>query len=250
MAQSTSWSVALSIPNVQSMDIDCADSLDCVVLVNGGLSQHIFRSSDGGVTWGVMYADSGDSQSNRLPLSLFKIQHPSRGSCVVAADSGLLLVWNATSNTWSRKEVAESHNWGYKLSMYDSSSGIIQFTGFGVPMYRTEDGGNTWQPMRIDRPPGWDSLPALCGDLVCASRESYFATIRGPDNVAIARTLNGGSEWQIKYPALDDRDTFVVGGTSISVVDSNTVFLNTSRNEGSATIGRSILLQTNTAGND
>ncbi len=232
-AQQYYWKVIAAFENTDLMDIDCADSTDCMMaaIVGAGLMNSIvYHSDDGGHSWLKRFDDTLILQpAIDRPLKLFTIQHPTRELTLVGADSGIILRSSDAGASWQRMQVVGPQFTCERLSMYDENHGIAAFFGVGTPIMVTSDGGLHWKQIALPWPdePAWDTLAEYATYMVeCIAPSTYLCVMRGPRTHTLFRSSDGGETWSY-LPSLfgPDYDTIRLSHTAFSFIDTATGFV-------------------------
>lgn len=238
LAQTIQWERSFKADNAMAMSVDCADSLDCMLMVHTTWYQELHYSQDGGGTWkrvyfdSIEYVDTVDYELVRMYLKLHKIQHPTRELTVVAADSGTIIRSTDAGVTWSRVKVAAPHNWGYALSMRDDRYGIVQMAGVGVPLFVTDDGGASWRQVSLPFPAHWSTVPRLAPTVLSSGGGSFMAIVPGGEFtpgygsvMALLRSSDAGETWDLVHPMLEGRDQQLLVHSEFAPADDGTIYV-------------------------
>jgi photosystem II stability/assembly factor-like uncharacterized protein len=165
------------------------DNLYAVEFVNdkvgfiAGYSGSVFKTEDGGETWGAIYIGVNElirhmsfvDESNG-----WAVGH--RGSILHTADGGL---------SWEVQK-QDKGNYLRDIAFADKNNGWA--VGHGAAIWHTSDGGKTWQKQSLTGYEGRD-LPRLHG---VVAKDANTAVVVGEFG-AIAHTENGGELWLMSY---------------------------------------------------
>ena len=171
-----------------------------------GADELIANSTDGGKTWNVRHLATGGAV-------LLAIGAASDGILYAAGTGGVLLFTKNGGTSWTRISVPASVI--YAASFSDDQHGLIQTPH---TVYRTSDGGVSWQPVTIDL-----SSPDLKGfrwvRTLVALDSNHMIVVMSEGNAPyyadkLFVTKNGGGTWK----ALDIPST---GLTSVSAYMAN-----------------------------
>jgi photosystem II stability/assembly factor-like uncharacterized protein len=117
----------------------------------GGKPFPLVRTTDGGITW--IEAEIDSSTYSGFPVFNIKFYNSSLGYAAGGVIDCCGIIWKTTNggNNWIANDTPYiAPEPFYRLHLKDSLNvlavgGDFEPTGFGVSMYRTSDGGSTWQ---------------------------------------------------------------------------------------------------------
>jgi photosystem II stability/assembly factor-like uncharacterized protein len=163
---------------------------------------------DGGLTWesrdfppppeapdifmeGYLYCEPYQlnllgSRSVRLLIGCFEYGYPPEAfaSYLYATDDG--------GETWSTLRLPDPvHAPEYTLIYFDSDRALL----LGREMYASTDGGETWKQFKTVY---WD------GEFSFVDRQNGWAVAREEDEVALVRTVDGGTTWEELRPTIGE----------------------------------------------
>lgn len=229
------------------MDIRFVDSL-CGWAVGGDLygNSYIVHSTDGGLNWGqishptnnelwaidaidtdratavgfhttVLYtSDAGNAWNYPLGGTgndAIAIDASDKDNVWVCGDYGFVIHSSDGGNTWHQYEASEYGPTFLKIASPDNYHVWVAggFQGSGACVYATKDGGLTWQrqAQNIGGVTYWWGM-----DFVDTS---YGWICSNGANARIARTTDGGSNWNLVYGPISDCDLW-----AIDFIDRNT----------------------------
>lgn len=188
-AQQSEWMVVDSIAGNSNIQIECADSLHCMVLARYGFGYaSIVRSTtDGGTTWKTVHQDNDAPPVNALNHNA--IAYPTPAVCLIACDSGIVLRTQDTGKTWERIYPKTSDNF-FALTMRDANNGVMMT--YRRTVWRTTNAGNSWDSTNIsfNKDVAIESVHRLSSSNIFTTLNSYrrdSATMISNDN---------GKTWQ------------------------------------------------------
>ena len=173
------------------------DNLYAVEFVNdqlgfvAGYSGSLFRTQDGGETWGGIYMGVNELVRHVSFANANKgwtVGH--RGSILHSADGGTTWVVQKTDKDTYLRDI----------SFADENNGWA--VGHGAHIWHTSDGGKNWQSQQLTGFDGRD-LPRLHGVI---AKDANTAILVGEFGV-VAHTENAGELWLVSYNA--DRSTLL-----------------------------------------
>ncbi len=196
-AQTGRWEVVDSIPNVQYLSLDCADSMNCMVVGTKGFAASLIRkSADGGRTWRTVFLDSGAATwPHSLPILLRHVSYPDPNVCIVGGDSGQVLITRDGGGTWSRDTLTTDK---IKLvAMADARTGVTSF-GYHTILVTT-DTGRSWRESEL--PPV--DFPIGVSEMVTPTPSTFYALCATyGDSTPLFRSDDAGHTWR-KMPSRD-----------------------------------------------
>lgn len=182
------WTEATTTPNLNAAVAVAAAANSLVVVGDKGT---ILRSTDGGATWAYVNTDSTD---DLLAVT-------ASGTRVVAAGtSGTILVSQDAGATWTS---AGNNAWG-RLALAWSNDTTAVCAG-AATIAVSANGGESFATTTYDTS-GWD-IQALWGS---TTHLLAAGTLRSGFDVAIIKSVDGGTHWTQKYK---------VANTSVSIVN-------------------------------
>jgi len=167
------------------------DNLYAVEFVNdkvgfiAGYSGSLFKTEDGGETWGAIYIGVNELIRHMSFVDInngWAVGH--RGSILHTADGGL---------TWD-VQTEDKGRYLRDISFSDVNNGWV--VGHDSTIWHTADGGKTWQKQTLTGFGGRD-LPRLHG---VVAKDANNAILVGEFGT-IAHTENGGELWLVSYNA-------------------------------------------------
>jgi len=165
------------------------DNLYAVEFVNdklgfvAGYSGSLFRTQDGGETWGGIYMGVNELVRHVSFVDEnngWAVGH--RGSILHSADGG---------TTWAVQKT-DKGNYLRDISFSDAKNGWA--VGHGAQIWHTSNGGETWEAQQLTGYKGRD-MPRLHGVI---AKDANNALLIGEFGV-IAHTEDGGQLWSISY---------------------------------------------------
>ena len=164
----------------------------------------ILRTRDGGATWQTVYADP----ERDAPILDLWFHDPLRGLAVGAY--GLILVTNDGGDSWQDQELtvtgahaAQTHALpdeagtpGLDLhfnQLQATSAGQLYLAGEGGHLYRSADGGNSWEPSPVPY------TGSLFGTLPLDDRRLLAFGLRGH----LFYSADGGRRWEVVETGTD-----------------------------------------------
>jgi hypothetical protein len=144
---------------------------------------------DQGYRYAAAFVAALDGQTAWVVLKI-----PSGGSFSL----GRLLVTEDGGATWQEREAPL----GEPVRLLDARSGWIAGGPAGDQLYRTMDGGRTWQPVALDLPSGSYAEVGLPGfsDPLNGWLAAWQRSDSHPGGVLLLyRTRDGGAGWQIEH---------------------------------------------------
>ena len=117
---------------------------------------------------------------------------PALGWMVVEHQSHDFVVLRTSDagKTWTRQLAGLDEAIGEYLRFFDASRGIVVVLGKQAVIYRTGDGGNTWDPQPLTRAGGY----VLSADFVDVDHGWLLANA-STEGEALLRTADGGRTW-------------------------------------------------------
>lgn len=209
-------------PDPSFFDVDCADSLNCIVSCQYGVGIEtcLLRTTDGGESWEQIYRDTANNPRRRWPLQMDGVAYPSRDLAIVVADSGYILRSTNGGATWEERRIVTTKNAIDRgpISMYDDQHGVVVWRwpvldSVGTPdfLMLTDDGGMTWDtlPSRPE-PSEWEFYYIY--NVACSAPGHYVCLILGPaGEELVAVTKDGGRTWERTKDPLPVKARFVSG---------------------------------------
>jgi photosystem II stability/assembly factor-like uncharacterized protein len=154
---SNNWELVDSIDfHIETIrDFKCADSLNCMQLVDIGYGGfYLRRTTDGGMSWKIVYKDSAYFHSQNdyhFVPEMRGISYPNEKLCIAVGDSGLVLRSTDKGDTWDVFRT-DTNMRNTSLSMYDEYYGSMFSYKIPYPSLHdtsffcsTYDGGKTWK---------------------------------------------------------------------------------------------------------
>lgn len=220
--------------------IDCSDSLNCYSVADvGGVCLAIYRSTDAGRNWELIYLKDYDTIKWKpinftfLPRSLAS---PTKNKCIIGGDSGIIFKTDDGGKNWKRvyTPIFYEDTWElYKrislVQMLDSTYGIA----FCRRLFYTNDGGESWKEINLpitnldNRGIGWANIinqTTIYVKMVCFSQSDSC-----PYKYTFLRTYDLGKTWEFydagvtentrKMYFADSLYGWIVGGVSNGVGD-------------------------------
>ena len=221
----------------------------------------IVRTNDGGISWFDVTPPGMDETGFGVDTFLLDVQHawvqkpdfdnfPNSGFMYRSRDGGL--TWTTFTVPFSRGD----------LNFIDPENGwVLADLGVGagsnaVAVYRTANGGETWERMYTNDPNdagAGDSLPlgGIKTDLVSLDMETAWVTgvIYAPGEVFLYRTENGGNIWSavnLELPQIAEDLELVINEDQMKFVSPTHGYLALHR---SGTTFQTIIYVTRDAGN-
>ncbi len=172
------------------------------------------RTVDGGRTWIQVTLPKGITDTDRVPYFL----DPLHGYLLAHAQAGVPLtntilatVDGGKSWTSRRAKVPPSDGvfWERRIYFFDARHGFLEIRGLRpTPLYRTADGGVTWQPVPLERPASASAAsvgaaPFPIGARVFGATDAVIgrAWVDIPSNesevTAIYTTHDAGQSWPL-----------------------------------------------------
>jgi len=150
-----------------------------------GYSGSVFKTEDGGETWGAIYIGVNELIRHMSFVDTnngWAVGH--RGSILHTADGGL---------TWE-VQTQDKGTYLRDIAFADTNNGWV--VGHGSVIWHTSDGGKTWKKQTLTGFEGRD-LPRLHG---VVAKDASNAILVGEFGT-IAHTENGGDLWLVTYNA-------------------------------------------------
>ena len=157
------------------------------------LSQSLWRSDDGGLTWAAKNKGEGKSNANNVDILSFAVD-PTNGNHVYAGlrSGGILETTNA-GDTWKFINFQSTKVYGLAVDATGGTlyaSGVWQGTG---KMFKTMDDGTTWKEIYTS-----SSAGPLVISLMIDKHNSNILYATTSDNQVI-KSSDGGSSWRNAY---------------------------------------------------
>jgi photosystem II stability/assembly factor-like uncharacterized protein len=189
---------------VESIFSQCILFMDSLNGWMGGKPYPIVRTTDGGNTWTEAEIDS--STYSEFPVYNIKFYNPAIGYAAGGVVDCCGIIWKTTNggNNWFANDtpyIAPEPN--YQLYIKDSLNvlavgGDFEPTGFGVSMYRTFDGGGTWQFEYI-------GISGVAWDIDFRNEYEAWAPLGGEQKLIFS--LDSGLTWSV-IPTPDSTTIF------------------------------------------
>ena len=188
------------------LDVDFYSQLDAWLVrqINSTGELGVMRTQDGGRTWDagqiLPEADRGYRYASAFVAALdgqtawVVLKIPSGGSFSL----GRLLVTEDGGATWQEREAPL----GEPVRLLDARSAWMAGGPAGDQLYRTMDGGRTWQPVVLDLPSGGYTVVGLPGfsDRLNGWLAAWQRSDGHPGGVLLLyRTRDGGAGWKIEH---------------------------------------------------
>lgn len=145
------------------------------------------RTSDGGLTW-VPITTLPPATAGTLPLAVTQL-----GSHLWATmGQGKVLHTPDAGQTWTVSSAAQDLT---QLTFRDPQNGLATGTGNSHPLFRTSDGGVTWNPLTATGARRMTALAAVTGSAGTYLSVGQTSTLNG-DQAGTAVSYNDGQTWQ------------------------------------------------------
>ena len=215
----SSWSTAYDSPAMNFTCIKCADSMNCMATAISYNYPYIFKSTDGGKTWGVIFQFKVDYKNY---YALFNsLSYSYKNQCIVVCDTGTVFRTTDNGKSWERNRLSYLKKL-HSISMYDSLNGLIIGND---ALFLTNNGGADWQ--LIDNNPinnyKTDSSNYLQGVMLSKNKILVKTKIsQSPELYKIFISENSGKTWSnYNFPTncegnwffTDSLNGWSVGGT-------------------------------------
>ncbi len=214
------WMPVDSTRGERAWDIDCVDSLNCLLIgeVGLGLEVYVLQSTDGGTTWKKVHSDTGRIPLRRYPLRLLQVEYVTPNLALVSVDSGYILRTQDGGKSWEEIEVTDRRRaLRGPIDMYDSLNGICVVRNPGPPehiwdrLFKTTDGGKTWHSTEtLPRTEGWERQTIL--GISCIGQDRYLTLMLykedNPTAQLFSLTTDGGKTWTFSESPLDLTELF------------------------------------------
>jgi len=238
------------------LSLKCADSLNCVILINYGIlgGSFIRNTTDGGSSWQdifkYLYHYDDSNRVVYVPL-LEAISYPSTDLILAVGDSGLVVRSSDKGKSWNNFELGKDKKL-YSVYMANENYGIIQsyrYTDDLLFDYETFNGGLTWR--LINKPSN-----IIFGKPNYISSNVFYcdAAIRNKDSIWIRKFLRVYDNWKsidtlpptpdvldIKF--INDKVGWTIGTNQ---VDSTGFYIYTQKIHKTTDAGRSWFAQRDT----
>lgn len=164
---------------------------------------HLFRSSDGGVTWKEIdlpvpagkpstFYDTyacGTFSPNAFSAKLVIIDLRCVDSASYKIESDYVYSTSDGGKTWQTYSLPSDYAIGQGLFFLDPQTGFA----LGKMIYATTNGGQSWSTAKIVT---WD------GQFSITDASHAWAVARNGGKIALVMTVNGNSTWQQLQPAV------------------------------------------------
>lgn len=183
-----SWTVPDSHPGLRWVsDVDFSDDAVGLACYN----EQIRFTTDGGLTWGSAALPSIHRSTkvavpapNRLFVGTY-ITSQYNGGLFISADSGR--TWSSAGGGFPASGFRV-----WSLEFVDELTGYVGGDLHGIPsLYRTTDGGATWDAVAIT------GLPGNPRDMAWLDPQTGLAALYQSENGGIYRTTDGGLHWSL-----------------------------------------------------
>ncbi|MDA3844845.1 MAG: T9SS type A sorting domain-containing protein [Candidatus Kapabacteria bacterium] len=233
--------VDTSNSSMNFIGIDCADHENCFAVANDqGLYRVVYHSSDAGKNWEMVYKPDYDGKNKNLILR--SMSYPSKNRCVIACDSGVVILTEDRGKNWKRVNTPIYDPSNYALFtelksviMLDSMNGMAASM---TQMIYTKDGGNSWDtlkspsetPMAMDLTTILSPTTFLCIARKSLNRLKVFITEDSGENWSDYDFMNIGTMKRLCF--VDSLNGWAVGGYTGEAEDQFTQRIAVTRDGG------------------
>ncbi len=213
------WEIVLQRDTADFTEIDCFDSLHCLLTGKYIWDGMIWSTFDGGRTWKETYKDTMfRALQNPRYTSL---QCFNKDVAIVSLHSsssigGYVMKSSDAGRSWDTKQIHFQKGFT-PFSMYDTvhGGGITRPRTF----WTTHDGWQTWDSVELTSPSGWTG--GVVRQLVCLGPGRYLCCWSGPSEFpnVFALSVDTGRTWEY-YPLTYDSAKIDVSIQELSFIDS------------------------------
>ncbi len=202
-------------------DVDCFDSLHCLIVGNA-LNEGVFwTTSDGGKTWREAFRDTTYVEKKYPQYTTVTYFNADEAIVSVGRGSG------GISGGYVMKSIDQGRSWAttqihyqggfHPFSMYD----MVHGGGITRPrtFWTTYDGWQTWDSVELTSPSGWTG--GVVSQLRCLGPGRYLCCWSGPSEFpnVFALSVDTGRTWEF-YPLTAESSQIDVEIRELSFIDS------------------------------
>ncbi len=198
--------------NMMFCGIDCPDSVNCYAIANDLFAYRVIHhSTDAGKTWKFLFAPDYE-KIDSLGLShsgarLRAISAPTKDKCLIACDSGIILITEDAGKTWDKVNVPSEPDIDYpmfliEIKMLDSIYGVA--CSLRNIIY-TKDGGYTWKVLEAPLLENRKNRTIYSIDILSPGKIIYYdGLLVGYQGIMI--TNDTGKTWKYVDPTNINKD--------------------------------------------
>lgn len=168
--------------------IDCYDADNCVYVADSAGVLSVARTTtDGGVRWKTVLADTLDLSILKFPRRYIAVAMPSPSKIVILMDSSEIISTQDAGKTWSSTRYTFPVG---RLTFLDFSDSVSGYAGGPAKwLFYSPDGGATWRTTSV--------IPdSLSYKTVSASNGKFVAVMHGRDSIRhVSRSIDNGAGW-------------------------------------------------------
>ena len=209
-------SVGITAQPIQGVAIDPQNSNNVYAGLSDWGDSGVWRSTDGGATWGFTVTD----------YSLSDVAVDPRDSMTIYAASSYLLVSHDQGLTFQK--AMQNYLGVICLAVTPGASNPV-YAGGSSGVYKSTDSGLTWLSKNSNFPKNSSGDPATVPSLAVDPNNPSIVWA-GTEREGVVKSTNGGGNWQVKG-FLDVPD---IDAIAVKPGDSNTILLGTGEYRGTS----------------